>query len=326
MPNPLSEGEFYAADALEFEYAELLGFLRNLSTDTKNAYSLIEERINLFKVLTQDIEKKFGQDPLFLARLQEWFRRDSQDIFFQSNLFRRTRTWPEGYPVDHTTLEAIYANEPQGTTQLGKFLDRYFLTRQIPSGIRSRMEKLTQLLNQRDSQEKGKGNWLSLACGPCRELLKVNESNQRKMWCADYDLSTLEYAKELLSQTTHKNYVFQKSNALKLASPERNTAQFGKLTTIYSPGIFDYIEDEALPRLLSGLYASLAPEGTLITSFFDRNVYDTFDTHWLSRWTSFHQRDKDQALRLLTGSEIPMTHISLERDESGTVVFLIAKK
>ena len=62
---------------------------------------------------------------------------------------------------------------------------------------------------------------------------------------------------------------------------ERNLKEFGQQDVIYSVGLFDYLDDDVLTRLLGTLYRLLSPGGRLITSFKDSRRYATFDNKWL---------------------------------------------
>jgi hypothetical protein len=115
-------------------------------------------------------------------------------------------------------------------------------------------------------------------------------------------------------------------NAFRLVRAKNNRRQFGPLSTIYSAGLFDYIDTGKLARLLSGLYHSLIPGGMLIATFKDTERYETFDYHWLVRWHFFHQRTLDECWAVLDLAEIPRDQVRLERDATGVILFFLVTK
>jgi SAM-dependent methyltransferase len=279
-----------------------------------------------FRTVTQMIDAQLAYDPDQLKALQAWFREASDPVFQKSPLMTRTRAWPEGYPGDYVTLEAVYQKKPWAKHGVGRFLDEYFLRSTLAVGVRSRMRKLTTLLNYRAKIEKSGGNWLNIACGPCRELLSIPCKRGRTTWCIDTDEQSLLYAQKTLGERPGEKIVYLHENAFRLVKADRNLQRFGELTTIYSVGLFDYIDTEKLVKLLASLYESLAPGGALIGSFKDKYRYDTFDYHWLVKWDFFFQRSEPECFSLFDEAGIPTTHLTMVRDDSGVILFFIATK
>lgn len=302
-----------------------LNYVKPGAWDDPNLYEIFLTRLGYVKTVTQVIDARMEHDPEGLAQLQAWFREETDPLFQKSPLITRARTWPEGYPGDFLTLEALYKEQPWADRGLGHYLDRYFLCRTLAIAVRSRMRMLTNLLNFRSRDEQGPSNWLNVACGPCRELLSVPRSNERTIWCIDQDEESLAYADELL-QRKH-NTEFKKLNAFRLINAERNVQMFnGPLTTIYSAGLFDYIDTERLTKLLRGLYDSLAKDGVLIASFKDKVRYDTFDYHWFMKWHYFLQRSEAECYALLEDAGIPHDKMTVMRDDSGVILFFVCQK
>src|ERR1019366_3731228 len=147
-----------------------------------------------FKPLTEKVDREFENNQKLLGRIREGFRRNSADVFLKSKLFRSVRTWQEGYPADYLTLEAIYANSPKADSGgVALHLDKYFLSRTLAVALRSRLSKLTSILQSRQKEEGG-SNWLSLACGTCRELLPIPHKKNLTVWAMDYDPNSISYA------------------------------------------------------------------------------------------------------------------------------------
>ncbi len=307
---------------------ELLENLRGLGS-RPDEFVKVEALLSAFKPVTEAIDVAFCNNPKVLGKIREGFRRNSADVFLKSKLFRAVRTWQEGYPADYLTMEMIYANLPHDAGGGAPcHLDKYFHSRLLSRAIRSRLSKLSGLLQARLKEETGKSNWLALACGPCRELLALPRKKNLTINATDYDPNFIPYAKYLLeSESKVADCVrLQKANAMSFLSAKRNLSEYGLFTTIYSPGVFDYLDDNALTMLIPGLYKSLAPGGLLILPFKDSTRYELFDYHWLAKWNSFFQRTADFAVSLVNRSGISADQITVEREETGAILFIVVRK
>lgn len=313
---------------LEIETDELLSFLANEARNDPDQYEIVETRLQYFKTVTQVVDAHFVSNVTELRKLQAWFREESDPIFQKSPLATRARTWPEGYPGDYLTLESIYDIEPEVDWGIGYHIDRYFLASTLAVAVRSRLRKLCMLLNCRAKTERSRANWLNVACGSCREFLSIPPRRDRTIRCVDADQNSLDFAEDRMRQLERRGETveFVKMNALRLVNADKTIGRFGRFTTVYSVGLFDYLDDQTLIRLIGGLYESLSDDGTLIVSFKDKLRYDTFDYHWLAKWDFFLQRSEPECFSLFDEAGIPTTHLTMVRDDSGVILFFIATK
>jgi hypothetical protein len=297
--------------------------LNQSESASDSCYEIVESRFNCLKFFIRVLEQSITDEER--KHLQSWFRQETDELLGRSRMFMRARTWPEGYPGDYITLEAVYANEPEGKG-LARHVDSYFLTRTLAVAVRSRLRKLATSLAQRGKEEASKANWLNIACGPCRELLAVPSQEGRVIHCLDADANALSYAKQLLAGRAADTLHFHAENAFRLVNAQRNITRFGQFTTIYSAGLFDYLPDDQLTRLLSSLWASLASDGVLIAPFKDATRYETFDYHWCVKWDFFRQRKEADFRRIFTNAGIPAERTAVDRDESGVILFFSARR
>ena len=305
---------------------EVVSFLRDPARSDPDQYEVVETRLEGLKGVVRSIEEQLAGATDELRAVQHWFREETNPLFFLSGFGRRIRTWPEGHPGDCVTLEQIYRNQPS-SEGIGGHLDRYLLSRTLAVAVRSRMRMLARLLRDRANVEAGSGNWLNLGCGSCRELLALDEdSPNRTIRLVDLDRNALEFSKNLLAGKKIGTISFLPENALRFFHTERNLRRFGALTTIYSAGLFDYLDDGALVKLLGGLYRSLADGGLLITPFKDKTRYDTLDYHWLSQWHFFLQRAEPDYRAVLAEAGIPEHAVRMERDDTGVILFFLITK
>ncbi|NKB23918.1 MAG: hypothetical protein GKR87_05975 [Kiritimatiellae bacterium] len=125
----------------------------------------------------------------------------------------------------------------------------------------------------------------------------------------------MEFAKELLPKGGSLNPRFLKENAYRFSNAKRNNERFGGFTTVYSAGLFDYINTSQLTKIVGGLWESLVDRGMLILPFKDKLRYETFDYHWLVKWDAFFQRDQNEFVDICRRAGIPEDSISTERDD-----------
>jgi extracellular factor (EF) 3-hydroxypalmitic acid methyl ester biosynthesis protein len=313
---------------LQTETAELLSAITHTGGLDRDRYEIVETRISHLKRISHLIEEGFRSGADELRQFQCWFRQESDPVFGKSVLMSRARTWPEGYPGDHVTVDAIYGNMPLTPDGIGNYLDRYFLSRTLAIAVRSRLRKLCSLLQDRCQREGEGGNWLNLGCGSCCELLSCVELPHRTIWCVDADQKALECSRTRLEQSERGRATihFLKENALRFVNADRNIRRCGRFTTIYSAGLFDYLPNSVLATLMNALYNSLQEDGVLIATFKDASRYETFDYHWLVNWNSFLQRSEEECLEVISDSGIPLGNLNMERDESGVILFFVARK
>ena len=274
--------------------------------------------------------------------LQKEFRERTSELVKESNIVTHARKWPQGYAGDYRILEDIYTYwqrkdmDPDNTPT--DFWTDHVQSSTLARAVRCRMRRLRELLTNRVESEAGlEGNWLNVACGPCRELLDVpaRKKTTAKIYCLDQDHESLTYAEHLLLGRSSDGGAecpnvgtidFVQGNALRLVDPKITNDLYGPLTTIYSAGLFDYLATTSVTKLIHGLYDALAPGGLLIMPFKDKDRYDTFDYHWLMEWHFFLQRSQADVAQIIRNAGIPDDMWTVERDESGVILFFLAHK
>ncbi len=311
---------------LKNEISDSINFFKNHNWNEDNDYELFYSRMGCIKNITKLVDKEFKEEPKKLYDLQTWFRNETDPLFNLSATTNRARTWPEGYPGDYITLEGIYANKVDGVG-LARHVENYCLTSTLAVAIRSRLQKLIHLVQKFTETEAENTNWLNLACGPCRELLSIKPNHSKRVInCVDTDANALKYAENLLVKTNIGQLNFVKENAFRFLNAALNIKKYGYFNLIYSAGLFDYIPSDRLTPLLKALYNSLDTNGWFIAPFKEANYYDTFDYHWYSRWDFFFQRSQEDFKELFKKAGIPENQITIERDDSGVILFFIIRK
>ncbi|MFN3480824.1 MAG: methyltransferase domain-containing protein [Thermodesulfovibrionales bacterium] len=271
----------------------------------------------------EEFEKKAGYSKEELKKIISRFHRDTNPILFRSYCIKRARIWPQGYQGDYKTLETIYRNTPC-SDGLGYYLDLWALDLPLGHAVRNRIKRLENMLRE-EVKKRFAPKVLNIACGSCRELIGLaNEiqENEARIICTDTDNDALNHAETRLKSIGIDNYVeFRKYNALRMFDDELNSAEFGKQDIIYSVGLFDYLPDEFLIKLLSALYNLLDVTGTLIAAFKDADRYRSQEYHWILNWDGFLQRNERDFRNILYLAGIPDSAIREEREETGLIIF-----
>jgi len=296
-------------------------------TDTEDLFTELVSLNNSILKICAKFEQEMN-DKSIVKNAQIVFREKTNHIVSKSYFMNRARTWPQGYPGDYKTLEGVYRNIPM-SSGIGFYFDKHFLSTTLSIAVRERKETLRELLRGEMASRQSL-TILDIACGSCRELFElaadIKESGA-KITCIDFDSDALNFsAKRLFYAGISRQIELRKYNALRMVSHERNLKEFGMQDVIYSTGLFDYLEDDVLIRLINSLYELLNTNGKLIVSFKDRRCYRTQEYHWLVDWNAFFQRTEEDMRALFEKAEIPYIALKTLRDRSGVIIFFIATK
>lgn len=268
-------------------------------------------------------------DPYAVKTAQLSFREKTAPILSKSYCINRCRTWPRGQQGDFETLELAYRNTPL-SEGIGYYLDKYLLGSDLGVGVRDRLKKLRELL-QEELKNRQAPNVLDLACGSCREVFELApeiKASGARFACVDLDPQALDFSRDRLGHadllTDHVELLTY--NALRLFDYETALKEFGTPDIIYSVGYFDYLPDDFLVKLLNTLYKMLNPGGKLIAAFKDATRYRSHIYHWLVDWDGFKQRTEPDFDRVFHLAGIPASALSMTRVESGSIIFYTITK
>lgn len=275
------------------------------------------------------VERALQGDGQKIKAQQVEFRRRTEEYFSKSRLMHHARIWPHGYEGDFELLEAIYRNEPV-STGLGYYLDRHFLSNILAEAVRNRKEFMRSLLAEELLKRKGP-KILNLASGSGREIGELAgeiKASGATVTCIDFDADALQFSQKLSAAAglLPGQVSFRKYNVQKMVNRGRNRKEFGPQDVVYSIGLFDYLGDEMLVRLLGALYDLLAPGGKLISSFKDCMRYNHRYYQWMSDWSAFFQRTEEQCRTLFGLAGIPAASLAVHRDGSGPIIFFIVSR
>ncbi len=249
-------------------------------------------------------------------------------ILSKSYCINRARTWPQGHQGDYKALEGVYKNMPL-SEGLGYYLDLFLLNSTLAVAVRNRIKKLEEILRA-EIPMRQQSSVLNIACGSCRELMGLApeiSASGAKVICIDNDSDALAFAQNRLSYAGMLSQIeFRKYNAIRMFDDELNMMEFGKQDVIYSVGLFDYLPDDFLVKLLGALYRLLNTGGKLVVALKDAERYTSQEYHWIVDWDGFLQRNESDFKNLLYQAGIPESAISQTREETGVIIFYVITK
>lgn len=268
-------------------------------------------------------EAAHGDDPQLIKDVQAGFRQETAPWFNRSWIAHRARTKPSGFAGDYEMLVKLYA-EATPALGLGGYLDLCILDLPLARGVRARMKTARDFLIQEMQSRPNPVRVLDVACGPCREFHDWPEECIRasmEVIAVDNDVKALEYVTETVACQVPSKLDLRPTryNALRTRSADATVRNFGKFDIIYSVGLCDYLPDDILIGILSGLQETLCEGGVLYIAFKDTERYDKTPYQWHLDWF-FFQRTEEDCLRLYGSAGIPADTIVQTRDETGIIM------
>jgi extracellular factor (EF) 3-hydroxypalmitic acid methyl ester biosynthesis protein len=312
---------------------ELSSINRDINIEKKGIYHPeLQDRINsnenkLIPELKK-IDMLFGSESTEVTEAKYQFRKLILPFYSKSYLMNRAITKPQGYAGDFGIIEGVYDNVNL-SEGLGFYLDFGFLNSQLAVAVRNRKDLLKTILAESIQKHDGKCNILNIASGSCREwaeLLPQFIDIQLELICIDFDQDSLNYSSDRLGRINHSSKIkFVNDNALRMAVRNDNIHRYGLQDIIYSFGLYDYLKDKTLIKLLSKQYMLLKDKGDMLFPIKDCTRYEKTAYDWFVDW-KFVQRSADQVFQLLEQIGIQSEKITTQWEPSGTIIFFQISK
>ncbi len=175
--------------------------------------------------------------------------------------------WRRGFDSGES-LDHVYRNTPEGTTFLGRWIDRWYLDSPGWTGIRTRKVHMQQMLDKAIAELSARGEpirLLDIAAGPGRYVLDTIKNHPQLDFSAtlcDRDLSGLDAGRKLANSMGITTVQYLESNAFdgdRIANiePHPNLAIVSGLYELFP-------NNEGIRNSLNGLGRAVAPGGYLI--------------------------------------------------------------
>lgn len=241
---------------------------------------------------------------------------------------------PRGYAGDFLTIKWMYTDQPGGSGELGRYLDRCFLNQPAAQAVRNRrillheeLEKALQLTKERPLRV------TSLACGPAEEVFDLftepEIASQLELTLVDIDQEALNHIKVRLKKEGVNNYFrrpirLERRNLLHLCVG-RQTLKLPPQHLIYSIGLIDYFDDRIVTQLQKWIYQALTPGGRSILGNFHINNPSRGLMDHLLDWRLIH-RDEVAMKSLAESGGYSLNQTQLRLESSGVNLFAISTR
>lgn len=273
-------------------------------------------------------EETHRDNPDLIAEVQSGFRQETDRWFSQSWIAHRARTKPSGFAGDYEMLVKLY-EEATPARGIGGYLDLCIMDLPLACAVRGRMKLVRGFLLEEINNRTGDIRVLDIACGPCREFLDWPEFEGRniEVVAMDNDPVALEYIEAKVGSQLPASTVLRpvRYNALRARNAEATKKNFGAFDIIYSVGLADYLTDDHLVGIFSGLGETLNEGGALVIAFKDTEQYDKTPYQWHLDWF-FYQRTVEDVLQVYRRSGFDTEKMTLTRDETGIITNFVSRR
>jgi CRP-like cAMP-binding protein/SAM-dependent methyltransferase len=226
----------------------------------------------------------FRDSEAIRAGIGAYVFRETFSVLMSSALVSSAFAMPRGFPDDWETMSMIHRNEPSGDGQLGPLVDLWFLQRPLCSARRSSAAAVTALLAPIAAS--GAAAITCLAAGSCQEvldLLSAPSAGAATAICIDADEKALLAAAERAAELDlSERITFQLGNAVPAENGEQ--LRLPQQQAIFAVGLFEYLGDEAILRVLDWSWRHLEPGGKAVfTNLAEGNPDALFMEYLLER-------------------------------------------
>ena len=208
--------------------------------------------------------------------LREFSLRNLDELFMSAPSAHRARHKPLGYPGDYEVMNDIYSRNFQGSTLFAKAMNLAFTSTAAARAVRSRKDLIKEQLSRLLDQPRGSRplRILSIAAGPAQEVYELLRDRDElpvpvEVVLFDQDKRALAFSHRRLKRVVAERW----GDRVKLVHLHdsikrllRGATVFGgaqHFDAVYSCGLFDYLQPLTVVSLFKGLFATVAPAGTL---------------------------------------------------------------
>jgi len=285
-----------------------------LAAETRYSTETINTFLADFKVLVSRLEDTHTRDEI-IALIPNIRR-----IAAQSPFVDRAQRWPKGYQGDFETIAHLISGENKSEPgSIGYLIEDFFLASDI---CKQHIHKVIyqSALVAKAIATGGSSKIMSIGCGTSEDI-RLNIPNVHtgvEFTIVDADMEAVKHSlKNLAPISQQVEYVH--GNIYKIARTLPH-----KYNLILIGGVFDYLSDKTIKRVLAAIKTNLTPGGTLFfTNIKKDNPYRIY-MEYLSDWILIERREED-IYRLLAESGLNDHEIKISLDDTG-LTFLVEIK
>jgi extracellular factor (EF) 3-hydroxypalmitic acid methyl ester biosynthesis protein len=322
-----------ACDALTDLEASLPWHLAHGQTDSPARRALIQRIYDEFVVDTVRLSDQIDRGLRSASvteryALREFSLRSLDDLFMRAPSAHRARRKPLGYPGDYEVMNDIYSRHFQGPTLFAKAMNLAFISTAAARAVRARKDLIKQQLSRLLDRPNPPSplRILSIAAGPAQEIYELLRDREDlpvpvEVVLFDQDKGALAFSYRRLKRVIAEKW----GNRVKLVHLHdsikrllRGATVFGgsqRFDAVYSCGLFDYLQPLTVVSLFKGLYATVAPGGTLYVG----NMAPSCPSRWFMEihleWF-LNYREREEMLGLAHRAA-PDAHLDLLEEATG---------
>lgn len=320
------------------QYHEDLSTLVQEIDDGKIESEEAEKKITILTnelLLKGNTLEKIVDNKIYMKKIKQIFRELTGCWYYKSPILKMAYDKPRGYPGDYKLFEIIYDNKPLSENKsLGFYWDRYFLNNAYTTAVRTRKNKMKNILQDLiENTDSTTIKLLNVACGPSREIRELLSdpylSSRKKLIFTglDNDEEALEFSKSKLDNLPANIEVrFLNENVLDVFRNSKHYDIIGKQDVIYILGLTEYLPDRIFKKLTHFLFQLLNEKGMLVITYKDEDIlFPSLPPDWLCDW-AFIKRAKEDLINAAKGLGSDKYSLKIEREGSGCIFFLILTK
>lgn len=218
---------------------------------------------------------------------------------------------PRGYAGDFVTIARIYDDCAEGSGPVGELIDRCMLDVPAARAVQNRRSLLANEIRAEVMRIGGTTRIASLACGPARELFDLAGTLPHSIVATLVDLDADALAYCATQKLREAEILLVRANLIH-AGLGRQPLALRDQDLIYSIGLFDYLGDGMVVKLLDLIHSALRPGGrAIVGNFHVRNATKAFLDHVLD-WRLVHRTEADMRRLFEASAFARCTRISYE--------------
>ena len=301
-----------------------------------------QARRDYLTVVVPDLLRNIDRARVELAQIVDGFTNDQHAVhraytlmqlstlLNQAPFVRRALEKPLGYAGDYEMMNMLYRDPAEGDTLFGKALNVCFTEEPAAKANRNRVDYIERLI-RRALQDHPEGciRIASLGCGPAREIEALLSGwpalgARLDIALIDQEDRAVAHCEETLAPLvarTGARIRFIREGIRNLLSRDRLSRTLGSCALIYSAGLFDYLQDRAVGRILSVLFEALVPGGLVAIGNVAAHNPSRWIMEYFAEWFLIHRTPAD-LLRLAGEVAGVPASVDVDSEPSGINLFL----
>jgi extracellular factor (EF) 3-hydroxypalmitic acid methyl ester biosynthesis protein len=230
-----------------------------------------------------------------------------------SPFVRRAQEWPKGYQGDFETIEHIISEKNKampGTA--GYVIENFFISADICRQHNNKVKRQAALIADA-IKINSHAKILSVGCGTSQDIkenIEIIKKSQVQITLVDVDADALKYSRQAVEEISSHVKTIQ-GNIYKIVRTLDD-----KYDAVVIGGVFDYLSEKAIIRILAALKNNMKSGGTIFfTNITNNNPYRIY-MEYLSDWMLI-ERSAEDINRLLKESGCNEMDIEIKTDSTG---------